>query len=206
MRLAFVVLFFSLLFFLPGRSQENFNLIYIQLDYEMDYALVNQKLDNLISDELDKQDFILLYANTQPSLVLRNSIEQPIDLGYIHQLISNNQSYYIQTVDIKNTFIKIFDNHAICIRQNTIPPSLAKNPKYKNINIYCMVGRDFFNNGYQNDILGSVLFASNLQQADNVNLHYYDTNPMGDNDGATLYELSLFNDFYSDNTINIQVR
>lgn len=205
MRLAFV-LFFSLLFSLPSRSQENFNLIYIQLEYEMDYALVNQKLDNLISNDLDKQDFILLYANAQPALVLRNTLEQPIDLGYIHQLISNNQTYHAQIVDIKNTFLKILNEQAVCIRQNTIPPSIAKNPKYKNINIYCMVGRDFFNNGYQNDILGTVLFAGNLQYADNINLHYYDTYPMGYNDNSSLYELSLFNDFYSDNTINIQMR
>lgn len=201
-----VFLLLSALLFLPSRSQENFNLIYIQLEYEMDYALVNQKLDNLISNELDKQNFILLYANAQPVSVLSNTIEQPIDLGYLHQLISNNQTYHIQMVDVKSAFLKILDNQAVCMQQNTFPPSLTKNAQYNSVNIYCMVGRDFFNNGYQNDILGVILFAGNLHQVANINLHYYDTYPIGDVDGPSLYELSQFNELYSDNTINIHLK
>lgn len=205
MRWVFLLLFF-LLFLLPGRSQENFNLIYIQLEYEMDYALVNQKLDNLISNELDKQNFILLYANAQPVSVLYNTLEQPIDLGYLHQLISNNQTYHIQMVDVKSVFLKILDNQAVCMRQNTFPPSLKKNPEYNGINIYCIVGQDFFNSDYHNDILGAILFAGNLHQSENINLHYYDTYSIDNEGRPSLYELSQFNEFYSNNTIKIQVR
>lgn len=167
---------------------QNFNLIYIQLDHDMDYALVNQKLDHLI-DQIGqkKESCILFYANTM--LVRESDGTSAIDLEELHGLINNNRKYDIQMVDIKNTLLQILGNVPVC----EIGPQqqLVPNPRYQTFNFHCLVGNSF----YENNVLEPILFSCGLQNASSVSVYYYKV--------SSQQPPVLFNEPFSLNTINI---
>ncbi len=172
---------------------QNFNFIYIQLDYEMDYSLVKQKLNYLINNELEKQDFVLLYANSNPIRIIE---QNQFSDSEISSQISSNQNYAVQMADIKNIFLRIISDKEICQISNE---KLILTNRYKKINFYCFVGNDFFENGFQDSVFANFLFSSDLQHEKAINFYYYNTS------GLTL-ETIQFGNFYNDNSINLELK
>jgi hypothetical protein len=158
----------------------------------MDYSLVNQKLNYLINNELDKQQFVLLYANSNPMKI----VDKQNEISEIRSQISSNQNYVVQMIDLKNNFLKIFQNNEICEVNNE---KLTLINKYKNINFYCFVGKDFFKSDFQDGIFADFLFASDLQNEKAINIYYYNTSDLTN-------ELIQFGDFYNNNLINIELK
>lgn len=171
---------------------QNFNLIYIQLDYEMDYSLVNQKLNYLISNELDNQDYVLIYANSFPVKIANRQA----DISVIRSQISSNQNFYVQMDIVKRIFLKTMLDNKMCEVDND---EFSSTNTYKKINFYCFVGTDFFDNGFHDNVFATFLFSSNLQKNKSISFYYYNT-----------FDLTIdkiqFSEFYSNNLVNIELK
>jgi hypothetical protein len=173
---------------------QDFNLIYIQLDKDMDFNLVNQTVDYLVSNELENQKNILLYANSNP-ITVTSKVE---DIYDIKNSISNNHNYVVQTTNVNEKFLDIFKDNEICQLDDN-NKRLKKNSLYQNINFHFFVGNDFFDSGFQNDVLANFLFASDLQNDKTIHIFYYSTSNLTN-------EMIGFDNFYNNNSFNIELR
>ena len=194
-----ICLFWSICLSQTLSMAQEFNLIYIQLDYEMDYGLVNQKLDVLIED-LSSNGFILFYANTLK--IIQKDKSAAVDIGDLHHLISNNRVYNLQMTDIQNTLLLTLEKQHLCYLEHG---RLVPNKQYTNFNFHCFVGNDFFNADYHNQVFGSLLATFDLPNNGEVNIYHYNAPLDDDGERESSQEVSLwqFNEIYSLNPINI---
>jgi len=194
MKKLFLILILLNAILIPVFTQ-NLNFIYVQLEYEMDFTLVKEKLDYLINNEFENEQFILLYANSKPMKVetKRNKIFE------IENAISNTQNYTIQMPDVKDFFIKISkENKIYQIVNDYGVQKLIFNSKYNTINFYCFVGNKFFDDDFHNEVLANFIFATDLQQSKPINIYYYDTSNL-------TAEVIHFDSFYKNNLINVEL-
>lgn len=179
---------------------KDFHFIYIVVDKTMQYELINDKLSKLIYEiDNEGEDFVLLYSNAYPKLV----VDKVSEIESIKLQIANIATYTaIDPSDELSKFVSIFQDKEICkVEKDTTDNQLSIKPlgMYHSIVFDVFVGDSFFKQGFHNSLLAKFLFASDLHLKDfNVDIIYY-------NSSSILLDLTKvkFNELYNYNNIKI---
>ena len=157
---------------------QDLHFIYVRLAKSMDTETLKEQIEKLINS-FSNSDYIVYYGNENTTMNKQSWNENKL----FEEINSQNFSATISiTEELENISVPLENQ-------------LQEKP-YNTVNFHCFVGSDFFDSGYQNELLARMLIVNSLIQSKyTVSLQYY---PCG---ASYNQEKTKFNPEYNINLI-----
>ncbi|MDR1372929.1 MAG: hypothetical protein LBJ17_07445 [Dysgonamonadaceae bacterium] len=135
-------------------SAKDFHFVYLRIDDSMDIELVKERIRDLTS-EFENKDFVLYYSNHKATMDAENFSEKEL-LGLINEQMSSS------AITLSNEVADIAEVLEKYLQAEFDENNRLVSPKYSQITLNCIVGDNFVENKYQDEVFARSIVVNSL--------------------------------------------